>query len=45
RHRTFGRDEILDLVRQAGFDFESDYTFPSGPPSRTSRGIVGVHPK
>ena len=40
RHRTFGRDEILALVNDAGFEVESEYQFPSGPPSRTSRGIV-----
>jgi len=44
RHRTFRRDQILDLVREAGFDIESVYVFPSGPPSRTSRGIVAVRP-
>ena len=40
RHRTFARDEIISLVEAAGFDVESEYAFPSGPPSRTSRGIV-----
>jgi len=40
RHRTFGRDEIHALLKAAGFEVESDYAFPSGPPSRTSRGIV-----
>ena len=42
RHRTFGRDEILGLVVDAGFTLESEYAFPSGPPSRTSRGIVAI---
>ena len=42
RHRTFGRDEIVNLVEAAGFELESEYAFPSGPPSRTSRGIVAV---
>lgn len=40
RHRTFAKDEILKLVEQAGFAVEDVYAFPSGPPSRTSRGIV-----
>ncbi len=40
RHRTFGKDEIHELVQNAGFEIEADYTFPSGPPSRTSRGIT-----
>ncbi|MGB5558607.1 MAG: methyltransferase [Paracoccaceae bacterium] len=42
RHRTFRQDEILELVREAGFSIERVYTFPSGPPSRTSRGIVAI---
>ena len=44
RHRTFGKSEIHDLVRSAGFEIESEYAFPSGPPSRTSRGIVARRP-
>ncbi|WP_298431442.1 methyltransferase [uncultured Jannaschia sp.] len=40
RHRTFGRDEILGLLSEAGFEVLRTYAFPSGPPSRTSRGIV-----
>ncbi len=42
RHRTFQEDEILALLENAGFDTEFIYAFPSGPPSRTSRGIVAV---
>ena len=42
RHRTFLEGEIVALVQEAGFDIERMYTFPSGPPSRTSRGIVAV---
>lgn len=42
RHRTFRQEEILDLVREAGFAVERVYAFPSGPPSRTSRGIVAI---
>lgn len=40
RHRTFKEDEILNLLSEAGFETEQIYAFPSGPPSRTSRGIV-----
>lgn len=40
RHRTFKEEEILSLLRDAGFKTEHVYAFPSGPPSRTSRGIV-----
>lgn len=42
RHRTFQKAEILALIEKAGFDVESVYCFPSGPPSRTSRGIVAI---
>ncbi|MGZ2256750.1 class I SAM-dependent methyltransferase [Roseobacter sp. A03A-229] len=40
RHRTFRPDEITDLMRRAGFEVETQYRFPSGPPSRTSFGVV-----
>ncbi len=42
RHRTFGRDEILQLVQGAGFSVEDFYSFPSGPPSRTSMGLLAT---
>ena len=44
RHRTFGKAEIQTLLRDAGFEVESDYAFPSGPPSRTSYGVVARRP-
>ena len=44
RHRTFGKAEIQSLVKEAGFEIESDYVFPSGPPSRTSYGLVVRRP-
>lgn len=40
RHRTFHDAEIVTLLRKAGFAIEHVYAFPSGPPSRTSRGFV-----
>lgn len=40
RHRTFCEEEILELLSEAGFETEQVYEFPSGPPSRTSRGFV-----
>ncbi|WP_246227624.1 class I SAM-dependent methyltransferase [Roseobacter ponti] len=40
RHRTFRTDEVTGLLRDAGFDVESLYTFPSGPPSRTSFAVL-----
>ena len=45
RHRTFGRDEILALVGQAGLRVEGVFAFPGGPPSRTSRGILARRPQ
>ncbi len=42
RHRTFSEGEILTLIEKAGFDIENVYAFPSGPPSRTSRGIAAT---
>lgn len=40
RHRTFEKREIRDLLKQAGFEIEREYPFPSGPPSRTSFGLI-----
>lgn len=40
RHRTFHQDEILQLMKATGFEVERVYDFPSGPPSRTSRGFI-----
>lgn len=40
RHRTFGEAEISKIFQEAGLRIEQTYAFPSGPPSRTSRGIV-----
>lgn len=42
RHRTFGREEILKLVGESGFRVDRTYSFPAGPPSRTSQGIVAT---
>ncbi|MEO9827343.1 MAG: methyltransferase domain-containing protein [Paracoccaceae bacterium] len=40
RHRTFKAQDIQNLLAQADFEVEQDYTFPSGPPSRTSYGLT-----
>ena len=42
RHRTFQSDEIRDLLSKAGFEVTTRYDFPSGPPSRTSFGLVAT---
>lgn len=40
RHRTFEAAEVTAMLERAGFAPETDYAFPSGPPSRTSMGFV-----
>ena len=44
RHRTFGEAEIRKLIASAGLTVEATYAFPSGPPSRTSRGLIARKP-
>ncbi|WP_410056058.1 class I SAM-dependent methyltransferase [Roseobacter sp. HKCCA0434] len=44
RHRTFGEGEITGLVARAGLDVTALHRFTSGPPSRTSIGIVADRP-
>ncbi len=40
RHRTFQQQEISEMLSASGFETEHFYSFPSGPPSRTSFGVV-----
>ncbi|MEM7724711.1 MAG: class I SAM-dependent methyltransferase [Pseudomonadota bacterium] len=40
RHRTFQPHDIEKHLTAAGWQLESEYAFPSGPPSRTSRGYI-----
>ena len=40
RHRTFRDGEVAALLDRAGWALEETYAFPSGPPSRTSRGYL-----
>lgn len=40
RHRTFQPSEVGKLLTAAGFEVEAHYAFPSGPPSRTSFGVL-----
>lgn len=42
RHRTFEAQQAGDLLEDAGWRLETTYAFPSGPPSRTSRGYVAT---
>ncbi|MGB3406552.1 MAG: methyltransferase [Jannaschia sp.] len=42
RHRTYRDDAVWRMLAAAGFAPELTYAFPSGPPSRTSRGYVAT---
>jgi ubiquinone/menaquinone biosynthesis C-methylase UbiE len=42
RHRTYGPERVAALLDGAGFVVVEEYAFPSGPPSRTSRGYVAT---
>ncbi len=40
RHRAFRPEEITSAFTNTGWMLEGEYPFPSGPPSRTSRGYL-----
>lgn len=40
RHRTYTPDQVRGFLEETGFAPGLAYAFPSGPPSRTSHGIV-----
>ena len=40
RHRSYAPDAVEELLDQCGWQLETQYVFPSGPPSRTSRGYL-----
>ncbi|MEX3016517.1 class I SAM-dependent methyltransferase [Gymnodinialimonas hymeniacidonis] len=42
RHRTFEASETETLLQSAGWQLDETYAFPSGPPSRTSRGYLAT---
>ncbi len=42
RHRTFEIPETERLLAAAGWRLDQTYAFPSGPPSRTSRGFLAT---
>ncbi len=42
RHRTFEMSEAERLLQGAEWRLDETYTFPSGPPSRTSRGFLAT---
>lgn len=38
RHRAFRPAEVAELLSETGWTLRDEYAFPTGPPSRTSRG-------
>ena len=40
RHRAYRPGDVADFLGQSGWALETEYAFPSGPPSRTSRGYL-----
>ncbi len=38
RHRTYRSEAVADMLARSGWDLQSEHSFPTGPPSRTSRG-------
>lgn len=40
RHRSYRREHIQSVLETGGWDYLEDYSFPAGPPSRTSRGYL-----
>ena len=40
RHRAYRAETVRHMLQQAGWETEMEYAFPSGPPSRTSRGYL-----
>lgn len=40
RHRSYTRDAVRGFLRDSGWDLQTEYSFPQGPPSRTSVGYL-----
>lgn len=40
RHRAYRPEDVRQMLAETGWEMELDYAFPSGPPSRTSRGYL-----
>lgn len=40
RHRAYRPEEVAAQLEKTGWALEAEYAFPSGPPSRTSRGYI-----
>ncbi|SDW73979.1 Methyltransferase domain-containing protein [Ruegeria halocynthiae] len=42
RHRTYRPEVVADMLARSGWDLRTEHSFPTGPPSRTSRGYKAV---
>ncbi len=40
RHRAYRPEKVAGYLAESGWHLEAEYAFPSGPPSRTSRGYL-----
>ncbi|WP_239335848.1 class I SAM-dependent methyltransferase [Ruegeria sp. Ofav3-42] len=40
RHRSFRPRRVAQMLEVAGWQLEAEHSFPTGPPSRTSRGYL-----
>ena len=40
RHRAYRPADVTAFLKQAGWVLDTEYAFPAGPPSRTSRGYL-----
>ncbi len=38
RHRTYRPEAVADMLARSGWELLAEHSFPTGPPSRTSRG-------
>lgn len=42
RHRTYRPDNVAEMLARSGWDLQAQHSFPTGPPSRTSRGYRAI---
>ncbi|CUH43138.1 class I SAM-dependent methyltransferase [Ruegeria atlantica] len=40
RHRSYRPQQVAKMLKEAGWVLEAEHSFPTGPPSRTSRGYL-----
>lgn len=42
RHRSFRPAAVADMLARSGWELQAEHSFPTGPPSRTSRGYRAI---